>query len=111
GLVEDRDPLAELLARDRERRADHDDVPVRHQIQAAIECGFCGARNGRERLARRVERHERLAGLAALDQLGPTEAAGAAPLADGRMLPREPLQRLAPDGPELGRVLDDALLL
>src|SRR5215210_7299338 len=111
GLVEDRDALVELVAGDRERRADHDDIPVRHEVEPAVERRLRRPRDRRERLARRVERDERLARLAVLDQLEPPEAAQAAYLADRRVTGGEPLERLAPYRPELGRVLDDAFLL
>ena len=37
GVVESREGLVELVTCDRQRRAAHDDVPVRHQIEAALE--------------------------------------------------------------------------
>ena len=48
-VVEDRDALVQLLARDRERRADHDHVPVRHEVEAALERRL---RQPRDRLRR-----------------------------------------------------------
>src|SRR5215471_4767163 len=85
-FVEDRDALLELLVRDGQRRADHDDVPVRHQVEAALERRLVDARDGRERLAGGVEGDERLACLPILDQLDAPEAAEPANLADRRVL-------------------------
>src|SRR5215216_7825422 len=109
-LVEDRDAFVELVAGDRQRRAHHDDVPVRHEVEAAVERRLRRPRDRRKRLARSVERDERLARLAVLDELKAPEAAQAAYLADRRVAGGEPLERLAPHRPELGRVLDDAFL-
>src|SRR5689334_3401223 len=99
-VVEDRDALVELLARNRERRADHDHVPVRHEVEAAIERCLGKARHRRRRLAARVERDERLACLARGDELEAPEAAEPAHFTDRRMLLREPLERLVEDRPE-----------
>src|SRR3712207_1329495 len=77
-LVEDRDPLVELVDRDVQRRADHHDVPVRHQVQAALERRLAEPRDGRERLTGGVERDERLARLAVADELEAPEAPEAA---------------------------------
>src|ERR671932_2027500 len=63
-VVEGGHALLDLLARDHERRADHDHVPVRHQIEAALESGLGDPGHRREVRARRIEGHERLARLA-----------------------------------------------
>src|SRR5262245_40551726 len=110
-FVEDRDALLELLVRDGQRRADHDDVPMRHQIEAAFERRLGDARYGRERLAGGVEGDEGLTRLAVLDELDAPEAAEPANLADRRMLVLQPAQVLAEDRAHLRGVLDDALLL
>src|SRR4051812_28627718 len=110
-VVESLDPVLELLARDRERRAHHDDVPVRHQVDAALERALHQRRDRLDRLARRVERHERLARLAVLDELEAPEAAESAHVADRRVPLREPPQLGAEDLAHRRRVLDDALLL
>src|SRR5919197_6604427 len=59
-LVEDREPFLDLVARDRQRRADHDHVPVGHQVQAALERRSRDRQDRLRRVAARVERHERL---------------------------------------------------
>src|SRR4051812_6112976 len=59
-VVEDRDSFVELLARDRKRRADHDHVPVGHEIEAALERCLAQARHGWCVLTAAVERHEPL---------------------------------------------------
>src|SRR5919202_4037769 len=59
-VVEGGHALLDLLARDHERRADHDHVPVRHEVEAPLERGLRHARDGRKVLAARVEGHERL---------------------------------------------------
>src|SRR3954447_19063474 len=59
-VVEDCDALVQLFAGDRERRADHDHVPVRHQIQAAIERCLGEARHRCSVLTAAVEWYERL---------------------------------------------------
>ena len=46
-LVQDGEPFLELVARDRQRRAEHDDVPVRHQEEAAPECRVIENANAR----------------------------------------------------------------
>src|SRR5436190_11627508 len=81
-FVEDRDALVELLARDRQRRADHDHVPVGHQVEATVERRLPEPSHRRSGLARRVERHERLADDTIPHELEPPEAAQPAYLAD-----------------------------
>src|SRR5437588_1533031 len=73
-VVEDLERLVELLARDRQRRAAHDDVPVGHQVEPALERALRHRGDGPRRLACAVERHERLARRAILDELEPPEA-------------------------------------
>src|SRR4051794_11637248 len=109
-VVEDRDSFVELLARNRERRADHDHVPVRHEIKAALERCLAQARHGCCVLTAAVERHERLARLARLHELEAPEAAEAANLADRRMFLRKPAQCIAECIAHLRGMLDDAFL-
>src|SRR3954469_3679249 len=85
-LVEDRDALVDLLACDRQRRADHDHVPVRHEIEAPVEGRLGDARDRSEGLAGGVERDERLPRLAVLDELDPPEASEPTHLSDRRVL-------------------------
>ncbi len=103
-------PSASSSRRDHERRADHDDVPVRHEVEAALERRLREPRDRRGGIAGGVERDERLARLAVPDELEPPEAAEAAHLADRRVLLLE--LRAAPPrrAAHLGGVLDDALL-
>src|SRR6266511_2071408 len=110
-LVEDRDPFLDLVARNRERRADHDHVPVRHQVEAAPERRLRESRDRGEGLAGGVEGDERLARRAFLDQLEAPEAAEPAHLADRPMLVLQRAKLLREDAAHLGRVLDDAFLL
>src|SRR6266545_3286593 len=110
-LVEHRDALLDLLARDRQRWADHDHVPVRHEIETSLQGCLRDPGDGGEGLATRVEGDERLARLAVLDELDAPEAPEAAQLADGRMALLEAAQLLGKDAAHLGRVLDDAFLL
>src|SRR3954470_12120552 len=109
-VVEDRDSFVELVARDRERRADHDHVPVRHEIEAALERCLAQARHGCCVFTAAIERHERLTRLARLHELEPPEAAEAPNLADRRMLLREPPQCIAECVAHLRGMLDDAFL-
>src|SRR5262249_60498056 len=44
-FVEDGDPLLELFARDRQRRADHDDGPARHQVHPPLQRGLVARRH------------------------------------------------------------------
>ena len=96
-LVEDRDALVHLLAGDRQRRHDHDHVPVRHQVEATLERRLRHPRHRRRRLARRVERDEHLARLAVLHELDAPEAAEPAHVADRRVPLRERAQRARRD--------------
>src|SRR3712207_7671894 len=74
-LVEDRDALVELVRRDVERRADHYDVPVRHEVEPPLERRPAQPRDRRQRLARGVERDEGLARVAVPGRLGAPEGA------------------------------------
>src|SRR4051794_14276059 len=85
-VVEDGDSLVELVARDRQRRANHEHVPVRHQVDAALECRLADAGHRRVVLAAAVERHEHLPRLAVAYELQAPEAAEPAHLADRRVL-------------------------
>ena len=51
GFVELLESLVEFLAGDRQRWADHDDVPVRHQVEPALESRFPHLCHRSERLA------------------------------------------------------------
>src|SRR4051812_20148045 len=68
-VVEYCNAFVELLAGDRERWADHDHVPVRHQVEAALKRRFRKPGHRRRRLAGAVEGHERLARLARAHEL------------------------------------------
>src|SRR5438067_7310034 len=85
-VVEDLDRFVELLPCDRERRAAHDDVPVRHQVEAAIERALHHCADRLRVVAAAVERHERLARVSVLDELDAPEAAETTHLADRRIL-------------------------
>src|SRR5206468_7265261 len=110
-LVEDAEALVELLARDRQRRRDDDHVPVRHQVEAALQRRLRQLRDRCERLAARVEGNERLASLAIADELDAPEEPLPAHLADRRVALLKPWQLLGEHLAHRGRVLDDALFL
>src|SRR5579862_2680071 len=74
-VVEDLQRLVELVARDRQRGAAHDDVPMGHQVQPPLERALHQRRHGQRGLAGPVERHERLPRRAVLDELQAPEAA------------------------------------
>src|SRR5262249_27174106 len=57
-LVERREPFVELVAGDRQRRAAHDDVPVRHQVEPAVERTLGDSADRLGGVAAGVERHE-----------------------------------------------------
>src|SRR5262245_20752847 len=110
GFVEHREALVELGTRDRQWRRDDEDVPVRHQVQTALRGGARDLGHRRERLARGVERHQRLPRLAILHELDAVEEAEAADLADRLVLVRQGREPVAEDLAQLRRVLDDVLL-
>ena len=88
------------------------DVPVRHQVEAALERGLREASDRRCRFAGRVVRHEHLARLAVLHAArGPRSSRGRAPRRSHGWRSASPRRPLAKVRPHLGRVLDDALLL
>src|SRR4051794_28641862 len=109
-VVEDRNALVELLAGDRQRRADHDDVPMRHQIEPAIERRLRQARDGCSSVAARVEGDEHLARLAVLDELETPERPEPAHVADRRVLRGELVELLAEYLAVRRGLLDDPLL-
>src|SRR5207253_6486215 len=93
-VVENGDSVVELFAGDRERRADHDHVPVRHQVETAVERRFRDPRDRSARLAAGVERDERLARRTRLHELESPEAAEPAHLANRWMRRGEAFERL-----------------
>src|SRR4029077_2315730 len=81
-LVEDGESLVELLASDRQRRSDDDDIPMGHQVEALVHRGLRELCDRSEGLARSVEGNERFPGLAIADELDAPEEALASHLAD-----------------------------
>src|SRR4029077_8756844 len=104
-------PLIELFARDRQRRADHADVPGRPQKETLFERPLRPRSPGFRHIARTVERHQRLARLAVLHELESPETAEPAHLADRGVLLLEACELSAEDLAHGGRVFDDALFL
>src|SRR5207253_9005997 len=98
----DPDALLDLLARDRQRRAHHDHVPVRHEIEAALERRLRDPADRGEYLAGGVEGNERLARGSILHELDAPEAAETAHVADRGMPLLQAAQRRREDAAHLG---------
>ena len=102
------EPLVELLARDRQRRADDDDVPVHEEVEAALQRSL---RQPRDRLARGVERRR-----AARASRGPSTSSSPQKRPRPRTSPIDGCRSASAGsasaryGAVRGRVLDDPLL-
>ena len=84
-VVEDREAFVQLLARDVQRRREHDHVPVDEEVEACVERGLRQLRDRLGGLAGGVERYERLARLPVAHELEAPEETEPADVADRGM--------------------------
>src|SRR5207247_2284457 len=84
-VVEDGEALVQLLARDRQRRRDHDYVPVDEEVEAARHCGVRHSRDRLGSLAAGVVGDQHLPRAAVADELQAPEEPLSAYVADRGM--------------------------